>query len=492
VNRALKRIAIAALVMFLALMINANYLQGFEPASLASRPDNVRGLEAQYQYQRGDIVTSDGVVIATTKPSDDIYKFDRVYNNPYVYAPVTGYDSIYSATGVEAAENGLLAGTDSSLSFRNFIDEVTGKPRKGATVTLTINSKVQQAAYQGLSNVLANTKNTGGVVAIDPKTGAILADASWPSYNTNSLATHDGQSLSSADEALLNENPSPLVNNATNSLYPPGSTFKIVTTSAWYTQSSAHTPQTNLASPQPLKLPNGNFLNNDNNEECGGGSGQTEAIQAFAQSCNTPFAELGIQLGGQALKSTADSYGYNQNLNITGLSTATSTFTAEADPSFTAYDAIGQHDTVASPLEEAMMAATVADNGTLMKPYLIQQVTASDLSILSTTSPSVLSQPITPAVASEENQMMRAVTTYPIGTATDAVNNAGAQGLDIAAKTGTAQNGVDSAGASDAVFTAFAPANNPRIAVGVIVQGGGYGAATAAPIAIAVIQALLG
>jgi len=490
VNRALKRISIAILVMFLALLINANYLQGFEPASLASRPDNVRGLEAQYQYQRGDIVTSDGQVIATTKPSNDIYKFKRVYNNPLVYSPVTGYDTIYSATGVEQAENGLLAGTSSSLSFRNFVDEITGKPRKGATVALTVNSKAQTAAYQGLASVLANTKNTGGVVAINPKTGAILADASWPSYNANSLATHDGQQLNQADQALLNTTPSPLIDYATDSLYPPGSTFKIVTTSAWFTQSATHTPQTLLASPQPLKLPNGNFLNNDNNETCGNGTGQTSAIVAFAQSCNTPFAELGVQLGGQTLKNTADGFGYNENLGITGVNVANSNFTAESDPSFTAYDAIGQHDTLASPLEEAMMAATVADNGTLMKPYLIQQVTASDLSILSSTSPTVMSQPITPAVASNEKQMMLQVVAS--GTAAGAVTSAGAQGLDIAAKTGTAQNGVDSASASDAVFTAFAPANNPTIAVGVIVQGGGYGAATAAPIAIAVIKAMLG
>ena len=489
-NRALKRISIAVLVMFLALLINANYLQGFQAASLTTRPDNVRGLEAQYQYQRGDIVTSDSVVIATTKPSNDIYKFDRVYNNPQVYAPVTGYDSIYSATGVEAAENGLLSGNSSSLSFRNFIDEITGKPRKGATVALTINSKDQTAAYQGLASVLANTKNTGGLVAINPKTGAILADASWPSYDTNSLATHNGNQLNAADQALLNQTPSPLVNNATNSLYPPGSTFKIVTTSAWFTQTATHTPQTLLASPQPLKLPNGNFLNNDNNETCGNGTGQTAAITAFAQSCNTPFAQLGIQLGGQTLKNMADGFGYNQNLGITGVSTAASNFTAESDPSFTAYDAIGQHDTVASPLQEAMMAATVANNGTLMKPYLIQQVTASDLSILSSTTPTTLSQPISPAVASEEEQMMLQVVAS--GTAQAPVDNAGAQGLDIAAKTGTAQNGVDSANASDSVFVAFAPANNPKIAVGVIVQGGGYGAVTAAPIAIAVIKAALG
>ncbi len=493
-NRALKRITIAVLVMFLALLINVNYLQGFEPASLATRPDNLRGSEAINQYERGDIVTSDGAVIAGTKPStganSDIYKYQRFYNNPDVYAPVTGYDTVYSQSGVEEAEDGQLSATDSSLSFRNLIDDVTGKPRKGATVTVTVNSKDQEAAYEGLAKVLQGTKNTGGVVAINPKTGAILAMASWPSYDTNSLSVHDGTTLQANDNALLAQSPSPLINYASDALYPPGSTFKIVTTSAWFTQSATHTPNTILPSPQPLKLPNGNFLNNDENEQCGTGSGETPAIDAFAQSCNTPFAELGIQLGGQTIKSMADRFGYNQNLDIPGVTSAASNFTAESDPSYTAYDAIGQHETVASPLEEAMMAAAVADNGTLMKPYLVQQVTASDLSILSQASPSALSQPITPAVAAYEKQMMLAVVAN--GTATLPVDDAGAQGLDIAAKTGTAQTGIDSAGASDSVFTAFAPANNPTIAVGVIVQGGGYGAVTAAPIAIAVIQAALG
>ncbi|HLY66511.1 MAG TPA: penicillin-binding transpeptidase domain-containing protein, partial [Chloroflexota bacterium] len=226
-NRALKRISIAVLVMFLALMINVNYLQGFETASLATRPDNIRGLEGQYQYQRGDIVTSDGVTIATTTPSNDYEKYLRVYNQSVVYAPVTGYSTPYSATGVEGAENGVLSGNDASLSFRNFIDLITNKPRKGATVTVTINSKAQLAAYQGLEKILQGTQNTGGVVAINPKTGAILAMASWPSYDTNLLAVHAGSTFNKNDAALLAQVPSPLINYATNATYPPGSTFKI-------------------------------------------------------------------------------------------------------------------------------------------------------------------------------------------------------------------------------------------------------------------------
>ena len=136
------------------------------------------------------------------------------------------------------------------------------------------------------------------MVALNPKTGAILAMASYPSYDPNLLATHDGTQLNTVRQDLLAENPSPLLNNATQSRYPPGSTFKIVTTSSWYAQSSAHTPQTVLNSPQPLKLPNGNILNNDSGEQCGNGSGQTSAIDAFAQSCNTPFARIGICWAG--------------------------------------------------------------------------------------------------------------------------------------------------------------------------------------------------
>src|SRR5262249_19157167 len=157
-------------------------------------------------------------------------------------------------------------------------------------------------------------------------------------------------------------------------------TFKIVTSSAWYAQNPADNPNTPVDSPQPLKLPNGNFLNNDNGEQCGNGSGQTPVIQAFAQSCNTPFAGLGIQLGGDTLKAMAAPYGFNQTLDIPGVTAAKSTFTSEPDKSLTAFDAIGQHDTTATPLQLAMIAATIANNGTLMKPYLIQQVTASDLS----------------------------------------------------------------------------------------------------------------
>ncbi len=503
-NRPIKRIAIAVLVMFLILLVDVNYLQAVQAPSLANKPVNDRSEFNQNRVQRGNIVTADGAVIATSKPSTGLYQWQRSYPAGTVYAPVTGYDTIFTqaqapnyATGVERAENGLLTGTGSQLAFRNFLDTLTNKPQKGATVQVTVNSKAQKTAYEMLQQTLQGKtingkQQVGGVVALNPSTGAILAMASYPSYNPNLLAVHDTGKLTEADNKLGNQSPSPLLNNATQTTLPPGSTFKIVTSSAWYTQDSTRNPNTVVDSPQPLTLPNGNVLNNDNGEQCGDGSGHTPVIYAFAQSCNTPFANLGIQLGGSVIKPVATAFGLNNPsaLDIPGVSVAASNFTAETDKSFTAFDAIGQHDTTVTPLQEAMLASTVANGGKLMKPYLVQQVTAGDLSVVEQTQAQQLSQPISPTVAGYEKQMMVAVVQQPEGTGFQ-FNSNNEGGLVIAGKTGTAQNGNGINTSPDAVFTAFAPADHPRIAVGVMIEGGGYGAAAAAPIAVAVIKAYL-
>jgi penicillin-binding protein A len=495
VNRALKRISIAILVMFLLLLINVNFLQGFETTSLASRPFNIRAVSAANQYQRGDIQTADGVKIAGTTPSNDIYKYVRTYANGPVYAPVTGYDSIYSSTGVEHAADALLSGTGSQLAFRNFIDMITNKPQKGATVQVTINSKAQLAAYQGLQSVLQGTGRVGGVVALNPSTGAILAMASYPSYDPSKLATHNGTALNAYDAQLLRQKPSPLLNNATQTTLPPGSTFKIVTSSAWFSQDATRNPNSMVDSPQVLTLPQTtNKLHNDNNEVCGnaGATGQTTILWAFSQSCDTTFGKLGMDLGGGALKNQADAFGMNDaNLSIPGVTVAPSQYITPPSLPLTAFSAIGQFDDTVTPLQEAMFSAAIANGGTLLTPYLIQQVTASDLSVVDSTQPKQLSQAVSPAVANNVKQMMVAVVQQPQGTAfAFNANNEG--GLVIAGKTGTAQNALNGASPNpDAVFTAFAPADNPKIAVGVILQGAGYGAQAAAPVAVAVIKAYL-
>ena len=490
-NRALRRISIAVLVMFLLLLININYLQGFEPASLANQQGNSRAFyAAQNQYERGSIVTSDGVTIAASKlssNSNDSFKYQRYYPFGPEYASVTGYDTLYSQTGVEAAQNSLLSGNDSALDVRKIIDLITGKTTKGATVEVTINSKAQVAAYDALKAL----GKPGGVVALNPKTGAILAMASYPSFDPNVLAVHDSIQLNKIDNQLLADQTQPLVNRALKGTYPPGSTFKIVTSSALLTQNPSTTINTNVDSPTQLTLPQTNHvLTNNLGEVCGNGSGQAPLITAFAQSCDTTFGKIGMDLGASTLNAMAEKFGMN-NPNLTvPLGVAQSNYVIPPSEALTAYSAIGQFSDTVTPLQEAMFAAAIANGGTLMKPYLVQQVTASDLSTVQATPQTVLSQPVTPSVASSVGQMMRAVVQDPNGTAFNF--NANAEGgVVIAGKTGTAETGQNS-GLNDAAFTAFAPYGaNPDIAVGVIIQGGGYGAASAAPIAVQVIKAYL-
>jgi penicillin-binding protein A len=488
VNRALRRISVAVLVMFLLLLINVNYLQGFDTASLAKDPGNSRAFyAAQNQYERGSILTSDGVTIAASKLSSgsDAIKYQRYYPKGAEYAPVTGYDTLYSQTGIEQAENSLLSGNDSALDVRKFIDLITGKTIKGASVTTTINSAAQNAAYAGL----AALGHPGGVVAINPQTGAILAMASYPSYNPDLLAVHNGNQIVTNDNALLKNPAQPLINRAINGTFPPGSTFKIVTSSTFLSQDPARNTQTSVYSPTVYTLPNGNSLSNNDGEVCGTGTGHTTLIAAFAQSCDTTFANLGVQLGNAALKNQAENFGFNdQNLTVPMLASQ-SNYPPLTDKSFTAMSAIGQFDDTASPLQEAMLSAAIADHGTLMRPYLVQQVTASDLSTVQTTTPSVLHQAVSPTVAGEVGQMMLAVVQDSNGTGFQFNSNAEG-GLVIAGKTGTAETG-QASGLDDAAFTCFAPYANPQIAVGVIIQGGGYGAAAAAPIAVQVVKAYL-
>ena len=435
---------------------------GVVPFVLTSSPVHQRSSTI---YRRGSIVTADGVTVAESTPTNDIYKYQRKYPHGPEYAPVTGYDTLHSESGIEYYENSVL---------------------KDSNVTLTINSKAQAAAY----NTLAALGKPGAVVALNPKTGAILAMASYPSYDPNVLATHDGPRLNQADRQLLADKAQPLLNRALQGTYAPGSTFKIVTSSALLTQSPNTTINTNFDSPTQLTLPQTtHVLNNNNGEVCGDGSGQAPLITAFAQSCDTTFGKIGMDLGAPTLNAMAEKFGVNDPDLKIPLPVAQSNYVIPPSEALTAFSAIGQYSDTVTPLQEAMFAAAFANGGTLMKPYLVQQVTTSNLSTAHTTTSSVLSQPVSAAVASSVGQMMRAVVQQPDGTAFNFDQSV--EGIQIAGKTGTAETGQNT-GLNDAAFTCFAPYANPSIAVGVIIEGGGYGATAAAPIAVQVIKAYLG
>jgi penicillin-binding protein A len=490
-NRALRRISLVVLGMFLLLLLSVNYVQAFEPSSLAVQRGNARVFSQQYQYQRGSILTSNNKTIAESVHVKGIYSYQRSYPDPLVYAPVTGYDSLYSSTGIEKTEDKFLSGSDPQLTVHNLIDLVTGKPRRGATVQLTINSAAQTAAY----NALKETGLPSGAVALDPKTGAVLALASYPTFNPNKYATFNSAQLKRADNRYLNDPAQPLLNRAINQTFPPGSTFKVVTSSTAFS-TGKYNPQTRVYAPTNLKLPGTTKeLINFDNLPCDNGSnptgnGKVPFIYAFTVSCNTVFGNLGMQLGDNAIRQQAVKFGMNDaNLRIP-LPVSASSYPPIPgnDPALTAYSAIGQYSDQVTPLQEAMFSAAIANNGTLMTPYMVQKVTAPDLTPLETAQPTPLGQTVSPSVAANVSQMMVDVVKQPYGTAH---NTAFLPNIAIAAKTGTAQNGANNTGLDDAVFTCFAPVSNPQIAVGVIVKGGGLGADASAPIAVKIIQAYL-
>jgi penicillin-binding protein A len=489
-NRALFRLSLACLVMFGLLLLNVNYVQAFEANSLANRPGNIRVFDQQFQYQRGSIIAAgsgQNVKIAESLQVKGSSVFHRYYPFGPAYAPVTGFDSVYGSTGIESAEDKDLSGTASSLTVHNLIGLLTGKPKEGATVYLTISAKAQQAAYQALQS---DGGHDAGVVAINPTTGAILALASVPTFDPNQLTTLDGAKFDKIDHQLLSDPAQPLLNRATNVTFPPGSSFKVVTSSAAFSTGKVANTLATVNAPQPLTLPNGHQLNNDSGELCG--NGHPQIIQAFWLSCNTAFGQVGMNIGPRTLQSYATRFGWNQPLSIPlPVSPSVTPLPPGLDKSLTAYMAIGQLSDAATPLQEAMDAAAIANHGTLMKPYLVQSVQAPDLSTIFNATPSTLSQAVNQQVAGEVTQMMIAVTQNPAGTAFGTANQSIA-GVEIAGKTGTAENGVNNVGLNDAVFTCFAPATNPQIAVGVIVKGGGFGADAAAPIAVKIIQAYLG
>jgi peptidoglycan glycosyltransferase len=314
--------------------------------------------------------------------------------------------------------------------------------------------------------------------------------ASYPSFDPNAYATFDGNKLNKIDARYRNDPNQPLLNRAINASYPPGSTFKIVTSSTAL-GTGRYTPNTLVYAPTVLKLPQTtNTLINSNGEICGSGSGQVPLIGAFTQSCNTAFGALGMKLGAAALKQQADKFGFNNAGLMIPMPVSPSNYVAPPSQALTAYSAIGQFSDTVTPMQEAMLSAAIANGGRLMKPYLVQDVKAPDLTTVQQATPSLLGQPVSAATAGAVKTMMLSVVNSPAGTAYG-VPGIHAPGLDIAGKTGTAQNQANNTGLNDAVFTAFAPASNPQIAVGVIIKGGGYGAAAAAPIAVQVIQAYL-
>ncbi|KJQ52538.1 penicillin-binding transpeptidase domain-containing protein [Microbacterium sp. SA39] len=482
-TKELRRLSIVMLFMFIALFAASSWIQVVEADSLAQNTHNKRTRLDSYEIQRGSIIV-DGAAIATSIPSDDTYQFQRVYTDAPMWEPVTGYfnPALGSATGIERAMNADLSGTGSNAFLAEVERILSGQPQRGFSVELSLNTAAQKAAYDALQGL------EGAVVAIDPATGRILALVSTPGFDTNLLASHDADAANATYDQLADDPAKPLSNRAiAGDLNPPGSTFKVVVAAAAFA-SGDWTPDSTLPNPARYTLPgSSNQVSNAWGGTCGSGDTVTIA-EAIRLSCNIPMAELAVELGDDRIREMAEKFGFNNSFS-TPLESTASSYPRGLDDAQTALTGFGQGQVTATPLQIAMVAAGIANDGVVMNPQLVDAVIGNDLSVVRSFEQSEFGRAMEAGTADQITAAMVA------SVSNGAAQGARIDGIDVAGKTGTAENGNRP---HTLWFTGFAPADDPAVAVAVVVEDGGgqgrsgSGDTIAAPIAKKVIEAVLG
>ena len=482
-NKSLRHLFYVIVVLFILLGLSTSMIQSVFAAKLNADPRNSRMLYEEFSVPRGSILASDGTVIAQSDAVNDPFSYQRSYTNGALYAPVTGFYSITinADRGIEASRNSLLSGESDSLFWQRIKSVLTGSDTKGATIETSINSKLQNVAYQALGS------QSGAAVAIEVKTGRILAMVSTPSYNPNELTSHNGKTLNENYARLTQSASSPMVNNVTSQLFPPGSPFKTVVAAAAL-ESGKYDTSTEIPAGASYTLP-GTVTQLTNVEwQANGTNGKITLEDALAYSSNTAFAQLGVTLGQDAIAKQATKLGFGSSIVVDGTSSTGTPMKATASvfPSSMTEDklalaSIGQGDVTETPLQNAMIAAAIANGGKLMHPTLVDRVRASDLSMLSETKSSVMSTAFSSSTASKLTTMMKSVVTKDSPSLAP-------DGISVAAKTGTAQIGVGNS-SIDGWVMGFAPADDPKIAVAVVVHNTtGYGVEAAGPVFRSMIQ----
>ncbi|WP_316669808.1 penicillin-binding protein 2 [uncultured Propionibacterium sp.] len=422
-NKALRRVSVFAALMVFALLANVTFNYGWRSAGLLSDPANRRVTDAQFDAPRGSILVGTTAVAETVPVEGGRFSVQRTYSNGALYAPVTGYYSyIYGRTGLEKNYNDQLSGSDDSQLFRRILSELSGQQAQGATIQTTIDADAQQAASDALGG------RTGAVLAMDYTTGAILAWASTPGYDPNQLSSVDLASTQTAWDQLNADESQPLKDRATQEIYPPGSTFKLVVASA--ALENGMSADTTVESPTTLPLDN-STTTLPNSTNCGGTTSTID--HALQVSCNTAFANLGMSLGQDKVREQAEKFGFNSSFGG-DTDSATSVFPSDLDNAQLAMSSIGQYNVSATPLQMASTAAALANGGSLMQPYVVSQVRDANLNVISETSPTTIRQAVSAGTATSMQQMMIHVVQSGTATATQI------SGQTIGGKTGTAEN----------------------------------------------------
>lgn len=486
-NKPLRRVAIFCGLLVLSLLIRDNWLQYAQADQLKNDKMNRRVAIERYATPRGDIIV-DGEPITGHVNTKGDFAYKRTYKDGAMWAPVTGFVSqAFGANQLESLEDGILTGNDDRLFFRNTLDMLTGKNKEGGNVVTTLSSAAQKAAYEGLRKQGAK----GSVVALEPSTGKILALASYPSYDPSTIAGNSIETDAKAWQKLQKKNnpDDPMLNRALRAVYPPGSTFKVVTAAAALEHGLLPDADTKTDTPLPWVMPGTTTpLKNEGNIPCE----DATLREALRVSCNTVFGKIGSDLGNEKMLETAEKFGFNATHDTPVRATA-SVFSEDMAPSEVALSSIGQFNTAATPLQMAMVAAAVANNGTLMKPYMVDELQAPSLDTIEKTEPEKLSEPMSAKTAQILQSMMETVVNDGTG------RNAQIPGATVGGKTGTAQHGENNSKNPFAWFISYAKTDdgNSPVAVAVVIQdeaaardtisGGGL----AAPIAKSVMEAVI-
>src|SRR4051812_2416410 len=492
-NKQLRHLSVFALVLLAVLIGATTYWQTWAKADLAARKGNSVSLIERLTVDRGKIFAADGTVLAENRKTHKhgLTTFTRHYPQNDLASQVIGYaTNAGTTTGLEQSLDDYLTGANTNLSntLKQDLDRLSGQTVHGDNVILTLRPDIQRLALDQLGG------RCGAVVVLDTRTGAVVAMASSPTYNENLINQPHGYPKIGRIKGSCGD-ASALQNNATVGLYPPGSTFKMVTAAAAL-DSGAFTPSSPFNDPGYC-VEYGQHVSNAGNPDQNGPEafGNVSLAQGFEHSINSVFCNVGKRIGGLKILEYAKRFGFYSVLPI---ETPPSESLASRlyknghlfDPkSNSQIDqgrlAFGQFSMLATPLQMALVGATIANKGAVPKPYLLQKVVAADGSTVTKTTPQTLGQAIRPSTAAELNQMMQLVVQGGTGT------NAQIPGVAVAGKTGTAELGLGTV--YDAWFVAFAPADNPRYVVAVVVakQPNGFGGSVSAPIAKVILEKLL-
>ncbi|MGH2806465.1 MAG: peptidoglycan D,D-transpeptidase FtsI family protein [Actinomycetota bacterium] len=484
-ERQIRRMGTGLVIAFLIVFAQLNYVQFFAAERIAGNQANRRAIIREYSIKRGDILALTGIPLATSvrvNDPDDPLRYLRTYPEGDLFGHVTGhYSLLYGTSRIEAAYNDALLGDSGVVSIQDIQDRFTNSEEAGDRVRVTIHPRLQEVARAELG------ANRGAVVALDPNTGEVRAMWSNPPYDPSRLASHSGREQRDAWNDLNPKSPlTPLLSIATSRGYPPGSTFKVVTAAAAL-ESGRYTPTSRFPDPARLELPQTDrTLTNFTNTACTG-TGSIDLFHALQISCDTTFAKIGLEIHGE-IHEMATSLGFNDTIPF-DVGTEASSFPEigdDAQPA-RAYAGIGQQDVVATPLQMALVAAGIANDGDVPRPRLVREIIDNSGGIVERFPPETLSEAMTTETAEQVTAMMVAAVEAGTGTA------AQIPGVPVAGKTGTAQTveGQD----PHTWFICFAPADDPQLVVAVIVEHGGElgseatGGAVAAPIAKALLEA---